>query len=108
MRIILSLLIAVAFVLPAFADDTSQADWNKNLGGANGIREYVAGHNHSYEEYDPEYEAGIGVDLIIFRDQGDRALVPDVVTVENKWDFSNENGAVYVVASYDLSSLWQK
>lgn len=109
MRTLLIIAVLALFVVPAFADDTSQANWNNDLGKCgNKCREYIAGHNHQYDQYDPQYEAGIGLDLIVFKDRKDQALVPDVVTIENKWDFNNEEGAVYVVATYDLSNLWQK
>lgn len=96
-------------LVPVFAETTSQANWDKGLGECgNKIRDYVVGHDHDYEQYEPEYQAGVGLDLVVFKDRKDQALVPDEITIENKWDFANEQGSVYVVAKYDLSNLWQR
>jgi len=116
MKRLLALLVFVAFLSVSFAfagePTSSQADWNKDLGWGNGLRDYTSGHDHAYQHHDPDYEGGIGVDLIVYKAdekrEGKKKLIPDVVTVENKYDFTNENGGTYVVATYDLSGLWQK
>ena len=54
---------------------------------------------------DIDYESGIGTDLVVFENEGNQNLTPDEITIENKWDFSNEKGSTYVVAKYNL---WER
>jgi len=105
------ILMAVAIVgcqaQDAEAGETSQAQWNNDLGKCgNACREYLAGHNHKVDEAD--YEGGVGLDLVVFVDEKEKDLVPDEVVIETKWDFSNQNGSSYVVAKYNLWNLFKK
>ena len=106
--------VAVLFVCSfALAEETSPANWDNSLGWANGIRNDVAGHAHNYAIADePEYEAGIGADIIVYESDpartGMKKAIPDAVEVQTKWDLSNDNGATYVVAKYNLWELLKK
>lgn len=108
-KLLLSLIAVAILLLPlgAIAETTGGADWDKDLGWANGIRDYVGGHSHDYEQYDPKFEVGAGLDLIVQeRKETQNNLTPLKTTVESKYDFNNENGSVYVVATYRVSEVW--
>lgn len=95
-----------------YAETTGGADYNTDLGCFNDVRDYVAGHDHEYSQYTPDYEAGIGVDLVVYEADAERTglkkAIPDVVTVEQKYDIANDNGSTYVVATYNLWDLFKK
>lgn len=120
-----SFLIAIAILFVAafaYAEETSQAQWNKDLGSlGNNLREKATGHTHEYTDNDtiyqdndvtPDYGYGAGVDLVVYESDPDRTgakkLIPDAVEVQTKWDFANENGATYVVAKYNIWELLTK
>lgn len=112
-KVLLLISIFVIATVPLFAEGTSQANWNKDLGKCgNSIRNYVAGHNHDYEQYTPDYGAGIGVDLIVYEGEegreGLKKAIPDTVTIQQKFDIANENGSTYLVASYNIWDLFKK
>lgn len=80
---------------------------------------YAGGRHHCEKtvlvENDAEYQAGVGVDLTVFKAampiterKGIRKLIPDTVIAQNKWDFVNQNGGTYLVASYDVFELLKK
>ena len=118
MKTLIILLLALAVALPmAMADqpqDTSQAQWNKDLGPCgNRIRECLLGHDHAYQRYTPDYQAGVGVDLIVFKHKQEekdsllKKLMPNRVTVEQKYDIANDVHSTFLVSTYDLYDLWQ-
>ena len=101
-RVLLLMVICMLVSMPfVMAEDTGPADWDKDLGWLNKGRDYAGGHDHSYEQYDPEFEVGIGLDLVVYENE-DKGLAPNEVTIESKYDFQNENGSVYVVAKYNI------
>jgi hypothetical protein len=54
--------------------------------------------------YDPNFELGAGVDLILWekdKEEGSKFL-PDAIFTEGRWDFANENGGAYLVATFNL------
>ena len=70
-------------------------------------------HTHDYDKM--ENPMGIGLDLKLFdftkiKKADETAKIPllTALTMENKYDFNNENYAMFVVLEMDLSSLWQK
>jgi len=122
------LLVGCSLVL---AEETSQANWNKDLGGfGNSLREKTSGHFHDYIDNDTIYqddddrnvEFGPGVNLILFEKdktivapEGEKKaitvakkLIPDVVTSENKYDFGNKEYKTYLVATYNIWEIFKK
>jgi len=122
MKLMVALFAVLLAIGIAFADETSPANWDKDLGSfGNNLREKTTGHSHDYVDNDtiyqdndvtPDYEVGVGLDLVVYEAvperTGAKKLIPDAVTVENKYDFANENGSVYVVAKYNLWELLKK
>ena len=99
--LIILAILALAVMPLAIADDTGGADWNNDLGISNNVRDYTAGHNHSYDE---PFRAGIGVDLVVYENE-EKGLLPDAVTIENKLDLNNGSGSVYIVARFNI---WER
>ena len=67
--------------------------------GPNELSPATHSHKVVVEDYEPEFEGGAGVDVVVYKGEG---LLPDEVTIEGRYDFENENGSVYVIAKYDL------
>jgi hypothetical protein len=59
-----------------------------------------------------KYNAGIGVDLIVYENKDNATLmqkiIPDTVTIQQKYDISNKNGSTYLVVSYNIWDMFQK
>lgn len=100
-KLIISLALALLFISPIMAEETGGADWDNDLTPFNGVRDYVAGHDHEVEER--EVELGAGLDVIVYQSDISN-LFPEEVTVEGRYDFNNEEGSVYLVAKYNLFS----
>ena len=115
---ILALLAVVALCAVAFAEETSGATYTSPNGEVpQGFIDYIneqecIDHTHQYQQNDPDYELGVGVDLVVYeadpKRTGAKKLIPDNVEVQNKYDFSNENGSTYVVAQYNIWDLFAK
>ena len=107
--LIIVAMIALALVLaPAMvmAENTGNANYTSPIQILEDILndQDLVLHSHAYEEYEPAFEAGIGVDLIVYQN-ADQGYIPDEVTVESKYDISNSNGSVYIVAKYNI---WER
>jgi len=122
MRKAMALLLVLAFMLcgVAFAEQTGPADYDNDLGKlGNKLRACTTDHDHEYvdtntdTQRNPEVELGAGIDLVVFEKEEaeDESILakatPSVLTVETKWDFANENGSAYVVATYKLADLFK-
>lgn len=102
-------LIVLMFSFGCYADTTGDSVFYS----PDGTQDYIADvvndstaldHTHSYDRYAPRFEGGLGIDLIVY-ENADNDLLPNKVAVETKYDFTNENGSVYVVATYNLWDL---
>ena len=114
MKKLLVLVAMLVFVVSfAYAEETSPANWDNNLGSlGNYLRDKADGHTHDYTDNDTitrpdqNYEYGVGIDVIIYESDPNRTkakkLLPDAVEVQNKYDFGNQNFSTYVVAKYNL------
>lgn len=62
-----------------------------------------------HEPYNPRFETGIGVDLILWKiaEDSQTRFIPQAITAETRWDFANENGSAYLVARWDLTELFR-
>jgi hypothetical protein len=55
------------------------------------------------------YEYGAGLDVVLFEKQeGAKKVIPDAITLENKYDFGNQNGSSYLVVKYKLDDILKK
>ena len=104
--------ILVLLVLPifAYAETTGGPGFDNDLGGFNGFRSYVVGHDHEYTDANTQrsknFEIGPGLDLILQeRAEKQNNLTPLKTVMEARYDFGNKNGGVYVVATYRLSEV---
>lgn len=109
--LLMVLVIVLAMLAPfvCFADNTGGAGWDNDLGGFNGIRNYVGGHGHEYANTQraKRFAVGVGVDVIVHeRAESQNNLTPLITTLETKWDIANKNGGAYLVATYRLSDMW--
>ena len=99
--LIILAILALAVMPLAIADGTGGADGDNDLGVLNDVRDFTAGHDHSY---DVPFQAGIGVDLVVYENE-EKGLIPDAVTVESRLDLNNSSGSVYIVAKYNI---WER
>ena len=99
--LIILAILALAIMPLAIAADTDGADWDNDLGIYNSARDLTAGHEHSY---DVPFQAGIGVDLVVYENE-EKGLLPDAVTVESRLDMNNSSGSVYIVAKFNI---WER
>lgn len=103
------------FISYTFADETEGSTYTSPNGEAQEFADAIndqdyIDHTHSYTDedinYDPDYSLGVGVDLVILEsDNG--GIVPNKITIENKYDFVNNNGSTYAVATYKLADLFK-
>lgn len=107
----------------AYAEQTSGPTYS---GRAEGIVDFlnevndrnIVTHDHEYtdkdtpKECDANIEYGAGVDLVVYQAdparEGAKKMIPDEVTVQNKYDFGNQNFSSYVVAKYNIWELLKK
>jgi len=75
-------------------------------------------HNHSYtdkDSYEDRYsefekkqgiELGIGVDLVLYKNEGKyiNRFYIDQVSLQNKWDMNNNDYSLYAVVEVDVYS----
>lgn len=97
--------------------ESSPANWDNDLGSfGDKLRDKTSGHSHTVIDndttYEPEYEVGPGLDLVVFEADANRTgakkAIPDSVEIQTKWDFANDNGSTYVVAKYNIWDLVTK
>ena len=97
--------IAIIFIpFVCFADNTGGADWDNDLGGLNGIRNYGVGHGHQYANTQraKRFAVGLGGDFIFSRrSETQNNLTPLVTTLETRWDIANKNGGAYLVGTWE-------
>ena len=123
MRYVIAVLLVLGLCSFALADQTSEANWNNDLGRfGDRLRDATSGHSHAYDlpDLDRNIEYGAGVDLIVFeKDTAEptgnkpvkfikKYFTPDVITSENRVDFGNQEYKTYLVATYRLNDLWKK
>ncbi len=100
---LLTVLALLLMPIGIMAEDTTDgANWNTNMGV---LFNPTIGHDHDYTKYEPQFEAGVGLDLTIYENEG-QGLAPNEVTIESKYDFGNENGSVYLVAKYNVWDMF--
>ena len=103
-RKIMAIAIAILLIsgVMAMAETTTGANWNEDLGWANDLRDYVAGHDHGYTDRYNDYERnnpiGLGLDVIVYEFDGVfQQYGLDTVEVQQKFDFNNTEYSVYGV-----------
>ena len=116
MKKILALVLMMVLIAPVvFADDTSGATYNSPNGYLDGIEDILneqecIDHTHSYRKddaYNRDNEVGIGIDLVVYKNQDKDALLDEVV-IQEKYDFGNEENSIYAVARIDLFGFLTK
>jgi hypothetical protein len=115
MRYLIALLLVLGLCSFALAEETSQANWNNDLGKfGDCLREKATGHSHAYElpDADRNIAYGAGIDLIVYEGpaekEGLKKAIPDNVAIQTKYDFGNQEASGYLVATYKLNDLLKK
>ena len=94
--------ILVALLIVPFICFAEGANWDNDLGGFNGIRDYVGQHDGHYYRENP---IGIGADLVVWK--SDSKWIDEVV-VESRMDLANEEFSTFAVARIDVFSWFKK
>ena len=111
----LVLVLCLAVFTFAVAEETSGAAYESPNGAGQGLADFLNSqnyldHRHTYEE--PKFALGAGLDLIVYEAPAERKgaalLIPDAITVEGRYDFNNENGSAYAVATYNIWDMFAK
>ena len=103
---VICMLVSMPFAM-AEDKDTGPADWNKDLGWGNDLREYMNGHDHPYEQYSPKPEIGVKAELVVYENE-DRGWIPDEVRLDPFIDINNTIaskkfvGGGYITVRYNL------
>jgi len=105
----LCLMVTMLFLASfAYAENTGNPDYTGNPGP---FRRWL-NHTHHYEQSEPDYALGVGLNIGLYKAdperEGAKKAIPDLVTVENKYDFVNENGGSYLVATYNIFDMFKK
>lgn len=112
-RLLLVAILMFALGSFAIADETGGADWYSPNGHADGLAKFLNSqdcldHTHDYEKYEPEDKYGIGVDLNIWKSDDTDWYKPNLLTIEERYDFNENVNSVYAVVTFNIFDLFNK
>ena len=112
--IVIAVLMVFAMSISVFADTTTGADWNNDLGFLNGVREHASGHDHGYIDNNTWREkrgiaAGIGLDVTVYEFDGIvQEWGADSIEVQQKYDINNNEYSGYIVCQLNAWRVIEK
>lgn len=90
-----------------FAETTNDADWKNDLGGGNGIREYISNHSHEYPnaEKTSKYMVPLGVEVDVTLYEMDLFSLPIALGARGEYDLNNGVWGAFAKVSINLSPM---